>query len=315
MENGETAENVDVAEGEKKSKPKGKSKKKAGEKSGEEGESTTEGEEGGSRRGRKRKSGEMEEEKNDGEGDSGQEEDKKKKRKKGKGKSRRGAHDFRGEAAKHGDPSRIEDIFPMALTYMSDPKEAPARKIISYINKYYPEVDTSDRLKTALDKGESQDMWQHIGGQGYRLLLEEFNPGYSSDRQDMISQAIIATHEPKTASAAMIKKYILQYHENFKIDERPFLFKKALERACSKNIIRQVSGLGSGGSFQLVKPFVPSPAILAGEIDDKAEFLDFNDVPDDKDEIYIVRRTKSGRGAGIKREAGVKERKPPAVRK
>ena len=63
----------------------------------------------------------------------------------GKGKSRRGAHDFRGEAAKHGDPSRIEDIFPMALTYMSDPKEAPARKIISYINKYYPEVDTSDR--------------------------------------------------------------------------------------------------------------------------------------------------------------------------
>lgn len=83
MENGETTENVDVAEGEKKSKPKGKSKKKAGEKSGEEGESTTEGEEGGSRRGRKRKSGEMEEEKNDGEGDSGQEEDKKKKRKKG----------------------------------------------------------------------------------------------------------------------------------------------------------------------------------------------------------------------------------------
>lgn len=62
----------------------------------------------------------------------------------------------------------------------------------------------------------------------------------ASDRQDMISQAIIATHEPKTASAAMIKKYILQYHENFKIDERPFLFKKALERACSKNIIRFV---------------------------------------------------------------------------
>ena len=64
-----------------------------------------------------------------------------------------------------------------------------------------------------------------------------------------------------------------------------------------------------------MKPFVPSPAILAGEIDDKAEFLDFNGVPDDKDEIYIVRRTKSGRGAGVKREAGVKERKPPAVRK
>lgn len=56
----------------------------------------------------------------------------------------------------------------------------------------------------------------------------------------MISQAIMATHEPKTASGQMIKKYILQYHENFMIDKQPYRFKKALEKACSKNIIRSV---------------------------------------------------------------------------
>lgn len=49
---------------------------------------------------------------------------------------------FSSEAEKHGNPSRIEDVFPMALTYMSDPKEASIRKISKYVEKYYPEVDT-----------------------------------------------------------------------------------------------------------------------------------------------------------------------------
>ncbi|XP_062586947.1 heterochromatin protein 1-binding protein 3-like [Saccostrea cucullata] len=324
-ENGDTAEGSEATEGGEKetSKKKGKKRKseEAGESSEEKGEkSTTEEKEGEDaktpkKKGRKRKSGGEVESSAEGGEDSpkaeGEEDDKaakKKKRKRGKPAPR---NSYRGEAAKHGDPSKIEDIFPMALTYMSDPKETPLKKIIKYIDKFYPEVNIDASLKKALDKGESKEMWQHLSGNFYRLLLEEFNPGYSNDIEDMISQAIIASHEPKTASGLMIKKYILQYHQNFKIDERPHLFKKALERAISKNIIRQVSGLGSGGSFQLVKPFVPSPAILAGELEDEAEYLSSAPMDDGPDEIYIVRKTKSGRGQG----KGTKDRKPPATRK
>lgn len=82
-----------------------------------------------------------------------------------------------------------------------------------------------------------------------------------------------------------------------------------MKSAVSTYIYRQVSGLGSGGSFQLVKPFVPSPAILAGEVEDKADRVDFEIVNDEYDEIYIVRKTKSGRGGGMK------ERKAPVSRK
>lgn len=48
------------------------------------------------------------------------------------------------------------------------------------------------RLKKALEKGESDDMWQAVGGQTYRLLLEEFNPGYC---KTVVVIAQLQTHE------------------------------------------------------------------------------------------------------------------------
>ena len=57
---------------------------------------------------------------------------------------------------------------------------------------------------------------------------------------DRIAQAIVATHEPKQASAKYIKKYIAQYHPTLKTEEKPYLFKHALERASQKGTIRLV---------------------------------------------------------------------------
>lgn len=51
------------------------------------------------------------------------------------------------------------------------------------------------RLKKALEKGESDDMWQAVGGQTYRLLLEEFNPGYC---KTVVVIAQLQTHELAT---------------------------------------------------------------------------------------------------------------------
>ena len=55
---------------------------------------------------------------------------------------------------------------------------------------------------------------------------------------DRIAQAIVASHEPKQASALLIKKYMASYHPNLKTEERPHLFKHALERASNKGTIR-----------------------------------------------------------------------------
>lgn len=56
--------------------------------------------------------------------------------------------------------------------------------------------------------------------------------------EDWICQAIVACHEPKQASAGLIKKYIMEYHPKFSVENRPHLFKSALEKACNKGVIR-----------------------------------------------------------------------------
>ena len=55
---------------------------------------------------------------------------------------------------------------------------------------------------------------------------------------DRIAQAIVACHEPKQASAGLIKKYVSEYHPKLNIDARPYLFKHALERAANKGTVR-----------------------------------------------------------------------------
>ena len=37
----------------------------------------------------------------------------------------------------HSTPQRVKDIFPLALTYMSEPKIASARRIKQYLEDYY----------------------------------------------------------------------------------------------------------------------------------------------------------------------------------
>ena len=37
----------------------------------------------------------------------------------------------------HGEPQRIEDVFQLAMTYNSEPKEASVAKIRKYITDYY----------------------------------------------------------------------------------------------------------------------------------------------------------------------------------
>lgn len=45
----------------------------------------------------------------------------------------------------HSEPQHIEEIFPLAMTYMSEPKEASTAKIKKYLEKYYGKTDIENR--------------------------------------------------------------------------------------------------------------------------------------------------------------------------
>lgn len=58
---------------------------------------------------------------------------------------------------------------------------------------------------------------------------------------DLIGQivnAIVACTEPKTCSSNLLKRYLLEYHEDFNIAKRPDLYKRSLERGIKKNLIK-----------------------------------------------------------------------------
>lgn len=41
----------------------------------------------------------------------------------------------------HSDPKKIEDTFPLAITYMGDPKDASLARIKKYLQDHYNDVD------------------------------------------------------------------------------------------------------------------------------------------------------------------------------
>ena len=70
-------------------------------------------------------------------------------------------------------------------------------------------------------------------------MSDQITSHFSDD--DLVGQvtnALIACTEPKQCSATLLKSYLIEYHPEFDIQNKPYLFKKALERALKKNIIR-----------------------------------------------------------------------------
>ncbi|XP_071128994.1 heterochromatin protein 1-binding protein 3-like [Mytilus edulis] len=200
----------------------------------------------------------------------------------------------------HSNPEKIDDTFPLAFTYCSEPKEASFGKIKKYLVENYPSVNAETRLKPAIEKGIEKGIWEQssgnsVGQGSYRLLLDDFDPESSKTIDDMICQAIVASHEPKQSTVIRIKQYIMDYHPDFNIESRPHKFKTAMERALKNGVIRQITGIGMSGTFQLAKPFIPPPRTLAGVEDLTEEWIGDEGV---SGENYVVRKTKSGRYAG-----------------
>lgn len=85
----------------------------------------------------------------------------------------------RSDVSRHSDPQHVEDTFPLAITYQSDPKEATVVRIRNYISKFYRNEVSSDRLKKALETGIEKGLWELGINKKYHLLTGTFMPGRS----------------------------------------------------------------------------------------------------------------------------------------
>lgn len=197
----------------------------------------------------------------------------------------------------HGDPKKIEDTFPLAICYQSAPKAVGTKMIRKYILDHYNTQIGDKGFKAAVERGEEKGMWENISGVStgkLHLLMDDFDPR-CDNIEDQICSAIIACHEPKSCGAIGIKKYVAKYHPEFKVEERPQNFKKALMRAVERGICLQLSGLGATGSFQLTYRWSPSPNVLAGEedaSDDEESEVEY-DSDDEPAPMYVPKGSKS----------------------
>jgi hypothetical protein len=77
-----------------------------------------------------------------------------------------------------------------------------------------------------------------IGKTMHRKILCSLFLFIGKTTDDMICQAIVASHEPKQSTAIRIKQYLMDYHPDFNVESRPHRFKMAIERALKKGTIK-----------------------------------------------------------------------------
>ncbi|GFN79902.1 heterochromatin protein 1-binding protein 3-like [Plakobranchus ocellatus] len=80
----------------------------------------------------------------------------------------------------HADPKKIEDTFPMAITFQSAPKTANIVKIRRYIQEQYKLTIGDSRWRKAVEGGAEEGHWEYITGSGIsgklHLLMDDFDP-------------------------------------------------------------------------------------------------------------------------------------------
>ena len=182
----------------------------------------------------------------------------------------------------------LENEFPGIFTWACNPKESSVALIRKYLVKHYPELNVEENpasLRKALEKGESRGksnlytsliVWccnLYSSGQLKRVTGAGFSGTFAlvddakktgTKFEDALENAIIAMSEPKQVSATALRDYLSVYHSEYNTDNRPQVFKTAIDRAVAKGWIKQISGRGFNGTFRLMHPYYPAPKELWG---------------------------------------------------
>jgi len=163
----------------------------------------------------------------------------------------------------------LENEFPGIFTWACNPKESSVALIRKYLVKHYPELNVEENpasLRKALEKGESRGQLKRVTGAGFSgtFALVDDAKKTGTKFEDALENAIIAMSEPKQVSASALRDYLSVYHSEYNTDNRPQVFKTAIERAVAKGWIKQITGKGFQGTFRLMHPYYPAPKELWG---------------------------------------------------
>ncbi|XP_032370123.1 heterochromatin protein 1-binding protein 3 isoform X1 [Etheostoma spectabile] len=161
-----------------------------------------------------------------------------------------------------GTQNKVDNILIEAITSCNDKSGVSYQSVMKYILKKYPGMELDKKkflIKKAMKKHLEKGTIKQLKGKGLSGTFTIGKQATSSKKAaqkteclgDALPLIITRLCEPKEASYNLIKKYLEQHFPNFNIENWPDVLKTALVKAVEKGHLKQITGKGATGTFQL----------------------------------------------------------------
>ncbi|XP_053509469.1 heterochromatin protein 1-binding protein 3 isoform X1 [Ictalurus furcatus] len=171
----------------------------------------------------------------------------------------------------------LGEALPLIMTRLCEPKEASYILIKKYLEQHFPQLNVESRpdvLKNCLQRSVEKGYLEQITGKGASGTFQLKKSGNKvllagGLLEDAIVAAITAMNEPKCCSISVLRKFLVENHQDKTVYFIVANLKRTLQRCKMMGWMEQITGHGLSGSYQLSYPFYPSPDMLFPEMMEK----------------------------------------------
>ncbi|XP_060766872.1 heterochromatin protein 1-binding protein 3 isoform X2 [Neoarius graeffei] len=171
----------------------------------------------------------------------------------------------------------LGEALPLIMTRLCEPKEASYILIKKYLEQHFPQLNVESRpdvLKNCLQRSVEKGYLEQITGKGASGTFQLKKSGNKvllggGLLEDAIVAAITAMNEPKCCSITVLRKFLVENHQDKTAYFIVANLKRTLQRCKMMGWMEQITGHGLSGSYQLSYPFYPSPDMLFPEMMEK----------------------------------------------
>ncbi|KAB5537199.1 hypothetical protein PHYPO_G00116120 [Pangasianodon hypophthalmus] len=171
----------------------------------------------------------------------------------------------------------LGEALPLIMTRLCEPKEASYILIKKYLEQHFPQLNVESRpdvLKNCLQRSVEKGYLEQITGKGASGTFQLKKSGNKvllggGLLEDAIVAAITAMNEPKCCSISVLRKFLVENHQDKTAYFIVANLKRTLQRCKMMGWMEQITGHGLSGSYQLSYPFYPSPEMLFPEMMEK----------------------------------------------
>ncbi|KAG7318868.1 hypothetical protein KOW79_017342 [Hemibagrus wyckioides] len=171
----------------------------------------------------------------------------------------------------------LGEALPLIMTRLCEPKEASYILIKKYLEQHFPQLNVESRpdiLKNCLQRSVERGFLEQITGKGASGTFQLKKSGNKvllggGLLEDAIVAAITAMNEPKCCSISVLRKFLVENHQDKTAYFIVANLKRTLQRCKMMGWMEQITGHGLSGSYQLSYPFYPSPDVLFPEMMEK----------------------------------------------